>query len=560
MFAELLKQAGSITPDTLPAKLPELFKAAYEARLLESELDLLFQSLQKAAKVRASSLRKDWERYLGTRDSQVKQQAAAEPVPPEVEAAADALLSRQDLLDRAIDTIGKLGVVGERANRGLLYLAHTSRLMADPISILLKGRSAGGKSNLEKQTLKLIPPESYHELTAMSTKALIYADIDLRHKHLVIYEEDGNEEAAHLVRTLLSEGRIKYLVTDKTAAGMKGRWIERPGPTGLVTTMTRASTREDNETRTWSLYVDDSKAQTLAVISAMAEAATGSSSSNLDTRPWHVMQRKLEPLEAVIPYAPTLAALLKTDTLPSDSTRLRRDFKRLETLIKAVTLLYQRQRDRDSQGRLVATFEDYRMAHELAAGPFAESARDLSPQALKLARAIREVYEKEPPGNAEPVTPRDLEGHLRWAKSTVHKWLTQVEKAGLAEVEVGRGNTPAKITPLGVAPSEALALLPTPEELQKSCVGLLRGSANTNQKQATNAVTGANAVSTLRPRASTVSTLGNNQGADSVDTTNTNRQSVDTETASATQNSLCVRASTGEDEEEKAEAPWEDIL
>jgi DNA-binding MarR family transcriptional regulator len=550
VFSELLKQATSVTPATLPTKLPELFKSAYEARLLESELDLIFKSLQKAGGVRASSLRKDWERYLGTRDSVVKQEAAAAPVPPDVEAAADALLVRQDLLAHAIDTIGKLGVVGERANRGLLYLAHTSRLMPEPISVLLKGRSAGGKSNLEKQTLKLMPPESYYELTALSSKALIYADIDLQHKHLVIYEEDGNEESEYLVRTLLSEGHITYLTTEKTAAGLKGRLIERPGPTGLVTTMTRANTREDNESRAWSLYVDDSKAQTLAVVGALAEAATGVDNSHFDARPWQVMQRKLEPLEVVIEYAPALAKLLQTDGLPSDSTRLRRDFKRLLTLVQAVALLYQRQRERDSQGRLLATLDDYRMAHELAAGPFAESARELSPQALKLARAIREVYEAQPPSNTQPVTPRQLEGHLRWTRPTVLKWLGQVEAAGLAEVETGRGNTPTRVTPLGAAPSEALALLPSPEELQKSCVGSSALCFNAKPKQATNAVTDATAVLKLRKTALNVVTREEGQPGDTFNAVNVVKGALNAETASPTHNNLCVNASTGFEREE----------
>src|SRR5262249_22285445 len=153
------------------------------------------------------------------------------------------------LLHKAIVTIGQGGVEGEEGNRGLLYLAFTSRLTETPISSLVKGRSSSGKNHLVNRVLATIPPDAVHLLTAMSAKALAYADdMDFRHKIIVIFEDAGlGEEAEYLMRTLLTEGRINYLTVDKTAQGMKARQISQPGPTGLVTTMTKALTREDNE-------------------------------------------------------------------------------------------------------------------------------------------------------------------------------------------------------------------------------------------------------------------------------------------------------------------------
>src|SRR5215510_6231635 len=142
------------------------------------------------------------------------------------------------------------------------------------ISEMVKGRSSSGKNYLVKTVLAFIPDEAVHLLTAMSAKALAYADdMDFRHKFIVIFEDAGlGEEAEYLMRTLLTEGRLEYLTVDKTAQGMKSRQISQPGPTGLVTTMTKAMTREDNETRAWSLYMDDSKAHTLRVVQRQARA------------------------------------------------------------------------------------------------------------------------------------------------------------------------------------------------------------------------------------------------------------------------------------------------
>lgn len=487
-FDGILKIVNAMKVETMPADLERMLPAIYAAKLLEPEVEALFNAAKKKTGVKVSAFRSAWQTYLATRDVVVKQEAATAPVTPEVEKAALALLHAPDLLAQAISTIGCLGVVGERANRGLLYLGLTSRLMPEPISTLIKGRSAGGKSNLVKQALKLTPPESYYEFTAMSAKALIYAEeLELKHKHLIIYEEDGNEEAEYLVRSLLSEGKISYLTAEKGAKGITSRHIEREGPTGLITTLTRAKVREDNETRAWSMYVDDSKDQTLKVVAALADAAATGKQTGLDTRPWQVAQRKLEPLEVLLSFAPVLAELLKAEGLPSDTTRLRRDFGRLLTLVKVITLLYQYQREKTGAGQLVATLDDYHMAYDLVAAPFAQSSRDLSPQALKLAKAAHEVYNARPEDKDEygqrpkksPVTPRELEGRLRWSRPTVLKWLGQAEAAGLVEVETGKGNKATSITPVGAVPDEALELLPKPEavleHLQKN---FLRTSGN----------------------------------------------------------------------------------
>jgi hypothetical protein len=533
-FERCLEIANAAKPETITASLQSLFSEIHAAGLLDSERDVLFEAVRKKTKARVSGIRKDWEKYLATRDVEAKQEQDGEPVPKDVEEAADRLLRSRHLLQAAIAAIGRLGVVGEKANRGVLYLALTSCSRPEPISAFVKGRSSSGKSNLVKRALALMPPESYYEFTAMSSKALVYnEELELAHKHLIIYEEDGNEEAQYIVRTLLSEGRISYLTTEKGEKGMTGRRIEREGPTGLITTMTKAATRDDNETRAWSLYVDDSKAQTEAVIESLGDEAAKIVRPAVDNRPWQALQRKLEPLEVVVPYGPVLAKLLNTEGLPADSTRLRRDFGRLLTLVKVVALLYQKQRDRDDAGRLIATLEDYRMAYDLVAKPFAESARELSPQAVKLAQAVRELYDKQPPSDTQPITPRQLEGYLRWTKPTVLRWLGQVEAVGLAELEQGRGNQPTRITPLGSPGRVTLGLLPEPAEIEKKFSSQSGGTSFTqNRKEGRNA--SETECSVLKPR-KTASTALKQTGLENVGGTyafNANKHGLYTEKAS----------------------------
>ena len=80
----------------------------------------------------------------------------------------------------------------------------------------------------------------------------------------VVYEAGGltGDWASYLMRSLLSENRVRYETVEKTAEGMKSRLIEREGPTGLIVTTTAASLHSENETRLVSIPVDDSPAQT----------------------------------------------------------------------------------------------------------------------------------------------------------------------------------------------------------------------------------------------------------------------------------------------------------
>lgn len=255
---------------------------------------------------------------------------------------------------------------------------------------------------------------------------------------------------------------------------MAAREIVRPGPTGLITTLTKGLTKEDNETRTFSLYMDDSKGHTLRVVQALAEREARGALPEVDPTPWHALYELLPQKEVVVPYAPAIARLLEAQDLPEDLTRLRRDFGRFLTLVKVVALLHHARRE-EREGRLVAALEDYALAYHLAARPMARSVHTVSPQALALAVAVREVHEakveeaagKNIPEGSVAVYVKDLARHLRWAKRTVQKWVDQAEAAGLVDVQ--RDGNRLAIRPVEGAPLEeaAFRLLPEPERLAR---------------------------------------------------------------------------------------------
>ena len=125
----------------------------------------------------------------------------------------------------------------------------------------MKGPSPGGKSFVVETTLKLFPPAAFYSLTAMSDRALAYSNEPLQHRHLVIYEAAGmaSDFATYLIRSLLSEGCIRYETVEKTKDGLVSRLIEREGPTGLIVTTTSLRLHPENETRMLSLTITDTR-------------------------------------------------------------------------------------------------------------------------------------------------------------------------------------------------------------------------------------------------------------------------------------------------------------
>src|SRR5215213_1825250 len=138
------------------------------------------------------------------------------------------------------------------------------KVASKPVSIAMKGPSSGGKSYLTERVLGFFPDEAYHALTAMSEHALAYSEEPLSHRFLVIYEAAGmnSDFQTYLMRSLLSEGRVRYETVEKTSEGMKPRLIEREGPTGLIVTTTAVKLHPENETRLISLTVTDTQQQT----------------------------------------------------------------------------------------------------------------------------------------------------------------------------------------------------------------------------------------------------------------------------------------------------------
>jgi DNA-binding transcriptional ArsR family regulator len=387
------------------------------------------------------------------------ERAEAEAASREAWEQCQELAEKPDILGCFAEELARSGVAGETRIAKLLYLAVTSRLLERPVSVALKGPSSGGKSYVVERTLSFFPKSAYYALTAMSDRTLAYSEEPIRHRFLVIYEAAGmsGEFATYLMRSLLSEGCVRYETVERTSEGIRPRLIEREGPTGLVVTTTAVKLHPENETRLLSLTVTDTQEQTQAVMAALAEEA-GEAALNLEA--WHALQIWLESAEhrVSIPYAKILAKLI-----PPVAVRLRRDFGALLNLIRAHALLHQAGREQDGQGRIVATIEDYAAVRELVADLVSEGIEATVPETVR--QTVEAVKRLREGSNGEPVTVAELARKLKLDRSAVSRRARSAKDRGYLRDLEDNPRKPSRLIPGDDLPDD-LQILPSPEDVR----------------------------------------------------------------------------------------------
>jgi hypothetical protein len=330
------------------------------------------------------------------------------------------------------------------------------------MNLLVGGPSSAGKSFLVTSVVRFFPAAATYALTGMSERALVYTDADLTHRTLVISEAAAIQRdgiAAAMLRSIAWEGRLVYETVESTPEGMQPRRIEKPGPTGFVTTSVKGVEAE-LETRLLTISVADDKEATRTILRATAERANGRRPEEPDLRPWHEAQRWLAETgthEVTIPFAETLGALY-----PADQVRARRDFTQLLTLIQASAVLHQRQRRRDEHNRIIASEADYRIVYDLAEPAFgAAAAEGVTPAVRAVVVAVADLTVDE---ESATVSGHQIATALNLGKASVSRRVNQGLRGGFLVNEESIKGKPSKLRVGDPLPKETAAL-PSPETM-----------------------------------------------------------------------------------------------
>jgi biotin operon repressor len=146
--------------------------------------------------------------------------------------------------------------------------------------------------------------------------------------------------------------------------------------------------------------------------------------------------------------------------VPADHVRMRRDFRQLLTVIETIAMLYQRQRESDGDGRIVATLDDYGRARTLLIDVFQVATSGGVTAAVRdTVDAVSRLYADE------PLTKQQVADELGLSKDTAWHRVKRAISLGYLSNDEARKGRPAQIRPGEPLPGERPAL-PTVTDLR----------------------------------------------------------------------------------------------
>jgi hypothetical protein len=373
------------------------------------------------------------------------------------------LAREPDLIAVILADIQTIGVVGEQEAALFLYLCGTSRILDNPLKVIIRGNSSSGKSWVQKCVSDLFPEEAILRVTTMTPESLYYNQVgSLKNMWIVKGErsrqkDEKAQDASAALRQLLSENKISKLSTDnKAEGGPKGKYIVQEGPVAFceTTTLEDKDIFEEDSNRMIHIFMDDSIEQSERIIEEiarrdMAETSDDEIIKEIITNHKR-FQRSLKPYRVIVPFSGELAKLVH-----KGNVTIRRTFTQIESTIKAITLLHQHTRKRDKRENLVATLDDYMLARK-ALLPSLQRIDAVSKGARSLYEALEEF--KDTPFNTHQAQEK---GNLSNRK-TPSKLLKELRSLKVVElVKASVGSSPAIWRIIGKL--ESVQLLPTVE-------------------------------------------------------------------------------------------------
>ena len=377
------------------------------------------------------------------------------------------LLQEQNLLDRLASDAHKRGLVREDRAVKLLYLIRQTVEIADEenqaCSGVLKAQSSAGKNQVLKHALAFVPEDAISASTLMSPRNLFYTEggpDEYAHRTLVLYEAaamSDNDLLAYVIRTLISEGRLKL----DTVIDHKAQTLDKNGPTNFITTTTRINLDAELETRLFPIPIDETDEQTQQISEGHSKRWAGVKRQEVNLEPWHAFHRWLQSgnKRVVIPFEKLGSAL------PVAALRLRRDWPGVLMLTATHAWLHQAHRKVDTESRIIAEWQDYTAVHALVDDLIAEAVN------LKISEPIRntvlaasQLYEQQPKGEfgfRRGVQIEQIAAALKVHPSTASRNVAKAIDKGFLFNEETRPSQPARIKPTSLQmPKDQKSILP----------------------------------------------------------------------------------------------------
>jgi predicted transcriptional regulator len=343
---------------------------------------------------------------------------------------AKVFLQQDNLMQITNDCIGKSGVIGEEANRLLMYIIFTSRKRNNPLHIISFGSSGAGKSHLQEKVAELIPEEDKVPSTSFTSNALYYmGEYDMQHKIILIEDMDGAEAVLYALRELISKHCIIKLVPQKDSKGItKTIMFKVNGPVTVAGCTTQESIYEDNANRSFLVYIDESTAQDEAIMNHQRKKSAGTINTGEEKQIKQLLQntqRILQPIQVRNPFA----ELLK---IPTEVFKPRRTNAHYLQFIEAVTFYHQYQREQHTdettgETYINTTLQDIEEANRLMKEVLLRKADELSGATRNYFEQLKEILQQE---KQTAFTNKEVRQLLRLPISTIKRHNLELLQSG----------------------------------------------------------------------------------------------------------------------------------
>ena len=410
--------------------------------------------------------------------------AKPEELSAEEKALGMEFLTSKRLFDEIAQDMTKLGYVGEELNKKLIYLAASSRVLDDPLSVLILSQSAAGKSLLVDTVKKLIPPDDVISITSLSDQALNYIP-SLMHKFLILGEAVHNEVIEHQIREMLSGKELSRLVTlkDPKTGELSSTLVKTPAVVAAVMSTTRQNINPENSSRFFLVNADETREQTKKIHEAQRKKYTLERYEEKSTliptivKKHHAAQRLLKNVLVVNEFAAQL-------DFPDMFMRTRRDHDRFMDLIAAVCFLrqFQKEAQQTQAGReyITCDLEDYSIAYEIMVkGILSATLLELPKSAVELYEALRDLARKlARKDNLKPhektFTQREIREQTGFGQSWIRENLRKLVEYEYVMISSGRSRGERWVYRLKAdedIKTINLSVIPTPEKVSRVSTG-----------------------------------------------------------------------------------------
>jgi len=312
----------------------------------------------------------------------------------------------------------EIGLIGERRNSLVLFLACLTSAFDYPVSVIVKGSTSGGKSNLIKTVLRLIPCRFVISRTSLSGKAPAHSKKGVAHRILYVAEFRGGKDAQYLLRLQQSEGEIAHEYVTVVGTSRGTQVVRKMGTPVVLTSTTEETVFADDETRFLSLRINESPKQTLAIVEA--ELAPPTKAGAADLSAWQAAVELLLTSSPRFEFPDWFKSV--ASQLPVTYVRVRRDWRRFLSLCKAVALCrsFKHENRKAARPKLIQiSFTDYCVSYQLLNKAFFSTLYNAHDREVELAIAVQRLYSKK----KRPIEISEIVEALGWERALVYKFI-----------------------------------------------------------------------------------------------------------------------------------------